>query len=240
MLENSTLTLPAPATAAAQEKVRRITDAAATVMGRQGYAATSMKDIAAEAGVAQGLIHYYFESKEALLLAVMHGMCGQMLEECRARFGASTGDPMARSWVALEAARDHCLEHPQMLRLMLEMVTVSLNNPSMRAQLEAMYLEIQATTAEMVSELNNQLPFPMPVPAEDFANVLIAGIDGLAMRAMVDSHFDVHAAYRAFGFLLLSSASAAYAVAGQPLPLESMVQALGITPADFAAVQDNS
>ena len=231
--------MPEIATAPPQDKVSRIVEAAATAMGRQGYAATSMKDIAQEAGVAQGLIHYYFDSKEALLLAVMQGMCGQMLEECRVRFGASTGDPMSRSWSALEAARDHCTQHPEMLRLMFEMVTVSLNNPTMRAQLEAMYAEIQATTAAMVLELNTQLPVPMPVPAEDFANVIIAGIDGLAMRAMVDTRFDLQAAYRAFGFLLVSSASAAYAVAGQPIPLESMARVLGME-IEAPPVQDNS
>lgn len=232
--------MPETATGAAQDKVRLIVAAASAVMGREGYAGTSMKDIAQEAGVAQGLIHYYFESKETLLLAVMHGMCGQMLEETRARFGASTGDPMARSWVALETARDHCTQHPEMLRLLFEMVAVSLNNPAMRVELESVYAEIEAATAGMVRELNDQLPTPMPLPPEDFANVIIAGIDGLALRAMVDTRFDLQAAYRAFGFLLLSSASAAYAVAGQPLPLESIVQALGVAAPAFPVVADNS
>ncbi|MGI8608772.1 MAG: TetR/AcrR family transcriptional regulator [Candidatus Dormibacteria bacterium] len=232
--------MPETATAAAHDKVAQIVAAAAAVMGRQGYAATSMKDIAQQAGVAQGLIHYYFDSKEALLLGVMHGMCGQMLEDCRTRFGASTGDPMARSWVALEAARDHCQQHPEVLRLLFEMVTVSLNNPAMRSELEAVYAEIETTTADMVRELNAQLPTPMPVPPEDFANVIIACIDGLALRAQVDSRFDLDAAYRAFGFLLLSSASSAYAVAGQPLPLESLAQAIVVTIPAPHPVQDDS
>jgi AcrR family transcriptional regulator len=215
------------ATTAAPEKVRRIVEAAARAMGRDGYAGTSMKDIAQEAGIAQGLIHYYFDSKESLLLAVMHGMCGQMLEESRARFGASTGDPLARGWAGLEAARDHCTQHPELIRLLFEMVTVSLNNPAMRAELESMYAEIEATTAAMVRELNALLPTEMPIPPEDFANVIIAGIDGLAMRAQVDRSFDIEAAYRAFGFLLLSSAASAYAAAGQPLPLDALANAIG-------------
>ena len=42
----------------------RIIDAAYRALVRQGYHETSMKDIAAEAGVAPGLAHYYFETKE--------------------------------------------------------------------------------------------------------------------------------------------------------------------------------
>ena len=36
---------------------------------RGGYASTSVKDIAAEAGVAPGLVHYYFATKADLLVA---------------------------------------------------------------------------------------------------------------------------------------------------------------------------
>ena len=39
----------------------QIVRAAAAVLGRQGYAETSLKDVAREAKVAPGLLHYYFE-----------------------------------------------------------------------------------------------------------------------------------------------------------------------------------
>ena len=42
----------------------RIVDAAYRALVRHGYHETSMKDIAAEAAVAPGLAHYYFENKE--------------------------------------------------------------------------------------------------------------------------------------------------------------------------------
>jgi AcrR family transcriptional regulator len=49
----------------------RIIDAALAVFGRKGVEAASMKDLAAEAGVAPGLIYHYFTGKEALLLALI-------------------------------------------------------------------------------------------------------------------------------------------------------------------------
>src|SRR2546428_12707837 len=53
----------------------RIVDAAYRTLVRQGYHETSMKDIAAEAGAAPGLAHYYFETKEDLLVAAIERGC---------------------------------------------------------------------------------------------------------------------------------------------------------------------
>lgn len=44
--------------------------AARRAVGKRGFAATTMRDVAREAGVAQALIHYYFATKEALFLSV--------------------------------------------------------------------------------------------------------------------------------------------------------------------------
>jgi hypothetical protein len=45
----------------------------------------------------------------------------------------------------------------------------------------------------------------MPPPVRDFASVIMAAIDGLAIRSLVEPETDLAALYRALGFLLLSS-----------------------------------
>ncbi|MEX0693952.1 MAG: TetR/AcrR family transcriptional regulator [Rhodospirillales bacterium] len=47
-----------------------VLDAAAYRFRRQGYAATTMRDIATDAGMLAGSLYYHFPSKSALLLAV--------------------------------------------------------------------------------------------------------------------------------------------------------------------------
>jgi len=47
----------------------RILDAAMELFRRQGFEETTMREIAAEAGVATGAAYYYFESKDAIALA---------------------------------------------------------------------------------------------------------------------------------------------------------------------------
>ena len=56
----------------------RILNSAFAVLSRQGYENTSVKEIAEEAGVAQGLVHYYFKSKQQLVLAVLAEVCAEM------------------------------------------------------------------------------------------------------------------------------------------------------------------
>jgi AcrR family transcriptional regulator len=61
----------------AQAEQRRIEllDAGLKVFSEKGFDAATLKDLSEEAGVAQGLIYHYFESKEDLLMAVVehHG-----------------------------------------------------------------------------------------------------------------------------------------------------------------------
>ena len=52
------------------ETERRILDAARAVFTRRGTAGARMQEIAAEAGVNQALLHYYYRSKERLSAAV--------------------------------------------------------------------------------------------------------------------------------------------------------------------------
>ena len=55
---------------ASDEKAKLILQAAGKVLMRQGYARTTIKEVAAEAGVSRGLLHYYFKNKEEMLFMI--------------------------------------------------------------------------------------------------------------------------------------------------------------------------
>src|ERR1700756_4195099 len=58
----------------AEDTRRRIYEAALELFREKGFEQTTMRDIAAQAGVALGGAYYYFSSKEAIVLAFYQGM----------------------------------------------------------------------------------------------------------------------------------------------------------------------
>ena len=54
----------------ATDKALRIVDAMRSSVSRRGVAGSTFDHVAREAGVSRGLLHYYFGSKERLLVEV--------------------------------------------------------------------------------------------------------------------------------------------------------------------------
>jgi len=65
----TTSALKARVTARAEDTRRKIYDAAMELFREKGFDETTMRDIAAKAGVALGGAYYYFSSKDAIVLA---------------------------------------------------------------------------------------------------------------------------------------------------------------------------
>ena len=67
----------------------RLIAAGYTLLSEKGYEATTVKEVARVAGVSPGLFHYYFASKDELLLAVLREAgerYGRMMQELRTTF----------------------------------------------------------------------------------------------------------------------------------------------------------
>src|SRR5687768_180730 len=72
------------------DKARRIIEAMRSSVGERGAAGSTFDHVAREAGVSRGLLHYYFGSKEQLLIEVVRHDCDvriQAMDERIARAG---------------------------------------------------------------------------------------------------------------------------------------------------------
>ena len=77
----------------------RISRAALRLFVEQGVAATRTREIAAAAGVAEGSIYRYFDSKEALAHLIFNQVYVQYAEELQAI--AAKGRPFRETWLAI-------------------------------------------------------------------------------------------------------------------------------------------
>lgn len=89
-----------------------ILDAAARRFLDQGYAETSVRDIAAEVGVKAASIYYHFESKDELLATILDEGIDRITATVReALDGVATADPGERLGAAIAAHLTALFEH---------------------------------------------------------------------------------------------------------------------------------
>ena len=90
----------------------RITDAAAELFLHDGYAQTSLREIAAAAGIKAGSIYYHFDSKEALLVEILERGLTVMEDAFDRAAAATTGSAGAmRVRAHVEAHLSALFEH---------------------------------------------------------------------------------------------------------------------------------
>jgi TetR/AcrR family transcriptional regulator, fatty acid metabolism regulator protein len=116
----------------ADDKPRRILDAAVRVFAAQGYEATRVGDVAREAGVAYGLVYHYYGSKDAVLEAVFREAWGRLL--AAVALAEQTGGDAAEQLglvvkIVLRAWRDD----PDLVRLLVREIT---RNPHIQDELD--------------------------------------------------------------------------------------------------------
>jgi AcrR family transcriptional regulator len=79
------------ATKKAEETGRKILDAALDLFREEGFEQTTMRAIAARAGVATGAAYYYFPSKDAIVLAFYGRACADMQPRIAAALESAEG-----------------------------------------------------------------------------------------------------------------------------------------------------
>ena len=115
------------AQAPAADKRRAILDAAITVFARQGFHSARVSDVAAEAGVAYGLVYHYFDSKDQMLNELFSERWALLLEASQEvnRSDASPRDKLAGvAGFIIESYR----HEPELMKVIIVEVTRAANS----------------------------------------------------------------------------------------------------------------
>jgi len=174
----------------------RILEAAFAVLSRQGYENTSIRDIANEAGVAQGLVHYHYKSKQLLVLAVLEYVCQKV------EVGGVKGE--AGALVAFEQTKAMLRDSRATNSLYIQLIGVSLHDPVMQQGVRRFVREdrshVEDIAREVLSERNAST-----YPARGIAGVVWAAILGIMVQALVDPEFDTDEAVDALATMSLTA-----------------------------------
>ncbi len=174
----------------------RLVAAALKVLAEQGYHKTSMKEIAREAGVAQGLINYYFPSKDDLMFEVFQMESLKYAEEMQRIADIPKGEHFIRH--ALEVPKGMVNAYPDWHRLRYELFAIGLRSEAGRQKIK----ESLAAGRRLVHQSLDTFSNNDHVNKSALASIINVVIDGLALELMADPNYDIEAAYLTFAELL--------------------------------------
>ncbi len=185
----------------------QIVDAAARTIAQKGYADASIKEIAAEAGLAApGLIHYYFKTKEEILREVMYR--NRRLYE--AHFGAMFAENAADSSGETDHSapeRGEPAEHePEWYKLRYELFAQGLRNREWAGDVAEL---LRVGRAGISDVLGGTLDGLDAEENEALSAVLLACFDGLALQKLLQPELDLERAYALLESLIIGQFPAA-------------------------------
>jgi AcrR family transcriptional regulator len=175
----------------ATEQAQRILAAARRLVAQRGVERSHVIDIAREAGVARGLVTYYYGTKDRLLAEVMDADARARLERRdELAGGAGSLDDLLDG---MQEALCDFLDNGAHVAIQ-ELGTLALRNAEIRARQARIRSSYRAALAAVLVDKQRQGIVALPADARDVAAVLIALGQGLATEALADPGWDRAAA----------------------------------------------
>lgn len=163
-----------------------------TAVAARGIAGATFEHVAREAGVSRGLLHYYFGTKERLLVEVVRRdseiRVATLDEPLR---DAATGEQV------LDALVDHLLDlidnDPGFFVLLFELFTAGRRNPEISREVGELFNRTRGSVAAALAAQDAEGVIALRFDAEATVSYLFAIADGLAVQVISDPERD-HAA----------------------------------------------
>ncbi len=176
------------------EKAQRIIEAMRTSVGTRGAAGSTFDHVAREAGVSRGLLHYYFGSKEQLLVEVVRHDCEVRITGMGERIAkATTADEII---AALVLGLEEFIEsEPGSPAVIYELLSASRHSEDIRAELAELYRRWRADLADSLRTKEREGVVRLEADPESVASMLFALGDGFGIQVLADPHWDQQAAF---------------------------------------------
>ena len=173
-----------PEETGSKDKLRR---AALHCIAHRGYAATSSRDIAREAGTNVASINYHFGSKEALVTEALGECFGLWNQRVEAAFLAAAGLPPHDQLAAiLHAAIDSFDEVRSSIHACIETYAPALRSEELRERMAAGYATVRESAVQLATKAMRDGDMPLPDNLAAIASVLMAVCDGLMLQWIAD------------------------------------------------------
>jgi AcrR family transcriptional regulator len=160
------------------------------VVAREGLDGASVKTIAAQAGVAPGLLHYHFPTKEALLVAALQQGLSDYLDQVRTTRLSVAADHQISAF--FDAARTRVFADRDLFKVRLAFAAKAMTDPGLSPQISAITsAAIDEIALVMAAACGRTEPLESDVA---LAATLKGGFDGLMLAWLNDPDFPIERA----------------------------------------------
>jgi AcrR family transcriptional regulator len=176
-------------TALAGDKAQRIVDAMRRSVAKRGTTGSTFDHVSREAGVSRGLLHYYFGTKEQLLVEAVRRDCDLRLELLEKQLStAKTAD----DFIGLMAQnlQDTVREDADFVILLFELFTLSRRNADIAAEYAALMRRTREQVTAMLAAAEKEGVLHLHADPEAVAEILFSLGDGFALRMLTEPERD--------------------------------------------------
>jgi AcrR family transcriptional regulator len=178
------------------EKARRIVEAMRHSVAKRGVAGSTFDHVSREAGVSRGLLHYYFGTKEQLLVEAVRRDCELRIEALEQRVADAR---TAEAFIDLmaEDLQRTIKEDPDFLTLLFELFTLSRRNEEIAAEYAGLVRQTRARVASLLAAAQEEGVLRLHADPEAVADILFSLADGFALRMLSEPERDFGETIRA-------------------------------------------
>lgn len=181
---------------AESDKAQRIVEAMRASVAARGAAGSTFDQVAREAGVSRGLLHYYFGSKERLLVEVVRHDCDVRMDALeRSLSAADSVDAIVD--VLVKALEDFVELDPGAYALVFELFTASRHNDDLREAMGELYRRVRDQITAALRAKQDDGVVELRGQPEAVASVLLALADGMALQLLSEPDWDSSEAFGA-------------------------------------------
>jgi AcrR family transcriptional regulator len=178
------------------DKAQRIVDAMRDSVAERGAAGSTFEHVAREAGVSRGLLHYYFGTKERLLVEVVRrdaelrvARLDDMLEKAK-----SVDDVLD---VLVSSLTDLIDNDPGFFLLLYELFSAGRRNRDIQREVGQLFERTRSHVAAVLKAKDAEGVISLRFDADSVVSYLFAVGDGFALQALSDPERDNRGALEA-------------------------------------------
>ncbi|MEA2222560.1 MAG: hypothetical protein QOH83_936 [Solirubrobacteraceae bacterium] len=169
----------------AGDKAARIVDAMRASVAERGTAGSTFDQVAKAAGVSRGLLHYYFGTKERLLVEVVRRDCDVRMATLDAALAqAQTADDFIAVLVA--SLEDVVRNEPGFVTLLFELFVLSRRHEDVAAEFTELLSRPRKQVAALLRAKEADGVLHLSAEPDAVVDVLLSLADGIWLRMLAE------------------------------------------------------